>query len=392
MTEEDVRQLVAAGAREASDLEFKVSLYPIDSVDSKVRNEARRELFGDLIAMANSGDATLIIGIEEADEIAIAAPGVDAAQATEFVKKLPELLLRNVEPPLRSVQAEVLSIAGEGNLAFVHLMVRQSPEAPHRDASTRIFYERLGAQRVPMDIERVRTAFLRGELAYITFDEFRSKRIGMLSSSPLPNHTVDHRWWGSGFPVLCLHAAPLHALSRHAKRQIDFRRLKPTETLINAQPVDVSTYNAEGFLRYTKGVQDYGGVGFQVFHSGMYESISAGLLWQGKVTITVDNLVQLIRQSWTHIDVLNRELGESGWLVCISAWGLADANLGLPQRRLASSTISSAEPLICSEVRFDSFPTSVLTFAESISPSLQPLYTAFKLAGVELPLDDRTWK
>jgi predicted HTH transcriptional regulator len=180
MTEEDIRHLVLMGAREGPDLEFKVALYPVDSLDSKVRNDARRELFGDLVAMANSGTATLIIGVEEAEGVAIAAPGVDAAQASEFVKKLPELLLRNIEPPLRSVEAEVLPIAGDGTMAFVTLKVRMSADAPHRDSSTRIFYERLGAQRVPMDIDRVRSAFLSGELAYITFDEFRTKRIESL--------------------------------------------------------------------------------------------------------------------------------------------------------------------------------------------------------------------
>jgi predicted HTH transcriptional regulator len=95
-TEEDIQRLVAVGAREDRGLEFKQALYAIDSSDQKTRNDARRELFGDLIAIANTGDGTLIIGIEEVDEVAVSAMGVDRDDATDFVKKLPELLLRNV--------------------------------------------------------------------------------------------------------------------------------------------------------------------------------------------------------------------------------------------------------------------------------------------------------
>lgn len=388
-SEDAIQRLVASGAREGRTLEFKEEVYDITNKDQNVSSRARRELFADLIAFANTDGGTLILGIEEVDEVAVAAPGVPLDVATDFARRLPELLLRNVEPPLRAVESEVIPLSTDSSKAFVVLRIRRSLDAPHRDASTRIFHERLGAQKNPMDIDRVRVAFLSGEIAYSAFDEFRSRRVAtLLADQSRPGGA----WWGKGFPTICLHAAPFHALTRHARRQIDFRKLNPQSTMANAEVIDATTYNAEGFLRYTKAVEgNQGGFGFQVFHNGMYECIAAGRKWKNALVLVESDIGRLIAQSWNHLKLLQSHLGASPWLASVTTWNLANTELGLPNDRIPKSTVPSDEPIYCNDVRFEELPQTVTEFATMLAPSLQPLYTAFKLPGVELPLSPEWW-
>ena len=162
--------------------------------------------------------------------------------------------------------------------------------------------------------------------------------------------------------------------------------------MANAYSVDESTYNAEGFLRYTRATEGSGGgFGFQIFHNGMYECVAAGTLWQNGLLLRESDLGRQIARSWQHMNLLDAHLGASPWLVSIAVWNLANAQLGLPENRVAKSAAGSDDPIFCNEVRIDELPATAAGFAVEVAPSLQPFYTAFKLPGVMPPLNADRW-
>lgn len=70
---------------------------------------------------------------------------------------------------------------------------------------------------------------------------------------------------------------------------------------------------------------------------------------------------------------------------------LLNAELGLPENRIAKSVAASDDPILCNEVRVDELPETADDFAIEVASSLQPIYTAFKLPGVMLPLNAEWW-
>lgn len=76
VTATDIAALVAAGARETEILDFKRELYGNGDSD-------RRELAGDLAAFGNHRAGILLLGVDEADGVATAAPGVALSEAEE---------------------------------------------------------------------------------------------------------------------------------------------------------------------------------------------------------------------------------------------------------------------------------------------------------------------
>jgi hypothetical protein len=75
LTADHVRGLVASGAQEAFDLDFKAALYGRGDSD-------RRALAGDVAALANTAGGVIVVGVREDEQArATAAPGVEVTDA-----------------------------------------------------------------------------------------------------------------------------------------------------------------------------------------------------------------------------------------------------------------------------------------------------------------------
>jgi len=122
MTHASVASLVPNGVVESYDLEFKGQIYGRS-------DKEKRDLAGDVAALANTAGGVILLGIEEDDQArACAAPGVPLSDAE--VGRMRQVVASQVSPlPLFDVlQVEDPAQPGHG---FVVLAVPRSPAAPH---------------------------------------------------------------------------------------------------------------------------------------------------------------------------------------------------------------------------------------------------------------------
>jgi hypothetical protein len=137
-----IRHLVEDRVREDTDLDFKGTLYPQN-------DDGREELAKDVAAMANTRGGLIVLGVEERDEVAVAAPGV--ALDSDEEQRMLAIVKSRIRPLLPSF--EILPLRGEDpSRGFFLLVVGVSELKPHlvvtgSSSKPRLAYpRRFGAQ------------------------------------------------------------------------------------------------------------------------------------------------------------------------------------------------------------------------------------------------------
>jgi len=122
VTYEQVTSLVANGVPEATDLDFKETLYGFD-------DKAKRDLAGDVGALANAAGGVIVLGIgEDSQGRAARAPGVALTDAEQV--RIRQIVASQLAPlPL----FDVVPVADPGSpeTGFLLLAVPRSVMAPH---------------------------------------------------------------------------------------------------------------------------------------------------------------------------------------------------------------------------------------------------------------------
>jgi hypothetical protein len=122
VTHAHIADLVTAAVPEAYDLEYKAELYGKS-------DKEKRDLAGDIAAMANTAGGLLVLGIAEDDQArAAAAPGV--ALSDEEVRRIHLIAAAQVAP---SPTFDVLQIENpkQSGHGFMLIAVPRSPMGPH---------------------------------------------------------------------------------------------------------------------------------------------------------------------------------------------------------------------------------------------------------------------
>ena len=154
----DLEALVASQARETDELEFKGKPYRPDrwiETGDRVGDYARDEILGEIVAFANAGGGTLILGMHETKE---------TPRRAERLEKLPNcesLALRLldacedvIEPRLASINGRALP--DESGAGYVLMRVAKSPIGPHRLSATREFLVRRGERASKMSVREIK--------------------------------------------------------------------------------------------------------------------------------------------------------------------------------------------------------------------------------------------
>ena len=133
LTCETIEQIVDQKVREDTDLDFKATLYGNGDSD-------RRDLAGDVAALANTVGGLLLLGVAEEDGAAIAAPGVAISEAE--VLRMRQILASFVAVDIHQIERS----GGEG---FYAVEVPRSTDAPHAvRVNTALRYPRRDGQHI----------------------------------------------------------------------------------------------------------------------------------------------------------------------------------------------------------------------------------------------------
>lgn len=120
LTAEHIRRLVDNAVREDVDLDFKEACYG-------KRDSEKRDLAGDVAALANTLGGVLILGLKDEDGTAVGDPGVPLSDAEE--QRMHLILASNVAPHIGNVQIHRIErTKGEG---FYVIEVPRSTAMPH---------------------------------------------------------------------------------------------------------------------------------------------------------------------------------------------------------------------------------------------------------------------
>jgi hypothetical protein len=121
VTEEHLENLVTGGVREDSDLDFKHTRY--GNTDQQ-----RRDLAGDLAAMANSRGGLILIGIHDENDVAVELTPVDLIDGEEA--RIRQIAAGNIAPHLM-FDVRVIESAGDPERGYYLLIVPPSTLRPH---------------------------------------------------------------------------------------------------------------------------------------------------------------------------------------------------------------------------------------------------------------------
>jgi predicted HTH transcriptional regulator len=122
LAEADLLLLVTNSVAEGRDLEYKRD-WPGNSDDD------RKEFLADVSSLANAQGGDLVFGVEDADGIATAIPGVDPTNQDAAILRLENILRDGIEPRLSVRVHWILLSNGRGALV---IRVPGSLAAPHR--------------------------------------------------------------------------------------------------------------------------------------------------------------------------------------------------------------------------------------------------------------------
>jgi len=121
LTAEHIESLVDNRVAEEFDLDFKGSLYGRTDQD-------KRNLGGDVAALANTAGGVIILGVEEEGGHASAAPGVELSD--EEASRIRQIVA-SVVAPMPSFDIVRVTQAGSTTLGYYVIAVPRSPSAPH---------------------------------------------------------------------------------------------------------------------------------------------------------------------------------------------------------------------------------------------------------------------
>lgn len=157
ITKEDIEELL--GWPEGETTEFKKTLSGENGEDGShgdnVTRDAKKAIFKEIVAFANTAGGHLFLGIEESGEKPPTAQSVKPLpRCVELAESLKRSAYSSIDPPIPGLNACGVVTEEDGSSGVVVFRVPQSRSAPHR-SSDRHCYVRRGEESVPISMREI---------------------------------------------------------------------------------------------------------------------------------------------------------------------------------------------------------------------------------------------
>jgi Putative DNA-binding domain len=165
LTQLDLETLREKKWPESQNVEFKSGLSAEHGQDpwykdGKVGDYAKRKLFKEIVAMANSSGGRLFLGVEESSEKPPVAENLrPLPRCDDLAESLERAAYDWIEPPLTPMKVKGVRIGDDGG-GVVVFDVPSSHNAPHRSKDLQC-YTRRGTESVPMTMYEIQDLTLR---------------------------------------------------------------------------------------------------------------------------------------------------------------------------------------------------------------------------------------
>ena len=303
ITLSDIRSLIDNEVGEKKTLEYKRELH-LDTA------EARKEFLADVTSLANADGGDLIYGIEEdgGTNLPTALPGIPIENEDKLILQLEGMLQNGVSPRIPSVLFKVLPLKkGTGVLL---LRMDRSYSAPHRvtHSGHDRFYTRNAKGKYPMDVEELRTAFIRSQGVELKMEEYKLRRLEDIREDR-------YRFFSEGAPKLVLQLLPVAAFATnnlYSVSQIQQAAGPP-------RPGEETKITLEGLIRIDRTAEEDRATGYRQFYKkGMMEQVAkkafyrsangpdpqvVHLIHRAIVATTLINFLEMARQYYRRLEL-----------------------------------------------------------------------------------------
>jgi hypothetical protein len=165
LTQQDLETLCDKRWPESQNVEFKSGLSAEHGQDpwykgGRVAEYAKKKLFKEIVALANSSGGRLFLGIDESSEKPPVAESVcPLPRCHDLAESLERSAYDWIQPPLMPMRVKGVQIGNDGS-GVVIFDVQSSHNAPHRSKDLQC-YTRRGTESVPMTMYEIQDLTLR---------------------------------------------------------------------------------------------------------------------------------------------------------------------------------------------------------------------------------------
>jgi schlafen family protein len=355
--EADLDLLVANSVVEGKTIEYKKVL-PGNSDGEK------KEFLADVSSFANTTGGDLIFGIDEAQGVPTAIPGLVVSDPDAEVLRLDSIINDGLEPRIRFGSGVVRRGAAPSVLI---VKIERSWIGPHRVVfkGHNKFYARNSAGKYQMDVSELRSAFTLASSVTERVREFREHRIVKLHDNKTPVTLV------AGNRRTILHSIPLESFSRSVQYDV-LKYSQPLES-VKFPPVTVGNWctriNLEGLVTYS-GVENGSMSYTQLFRNGTMEAVEAYWLSANGEARTIPYLAleRGLLQYLGKLLEVQKEIGVNPpVVVALTLTGTRGLGMAPDMRSFERGYVIAEDNLVLPEVVVESF-------SESPSKILKPLF------------------
>jgi hypothetical protein len=263
VSEQDLRDLIAAGVPEGLSVEYKRDPYGRADADVK-------EFLKDVTALANSVGGHIVIGIDETGGLPTNIKPISEIDQDSEIQRMESLLRDGVEPRISGVRIRAVSLSSGGYILV--LRVPRSWNPPHRVSArgTNRFYVRNSAGSHEASVDEIRVLFNLSANEIERVRSVRSERVAKILADEGPVSLAADRG------KLIVHIVPLSAFS--SLTRVDLNDVSKHHGLLRPISTNSMTprFNFDGFINVRGGVPCFGYT--QVFRNGVVEATKCGIL------------------------------------------------------------------------------------------------------------------
>ena len=363
IVEADFDKLVESAVREGLLIEFKRDMYG-------GADDEKREFLKDVSSFANSSGGHLIIGMTEAEGIAVAKSPIEG-DSDQHLLRLESLVQSVLEPRIVGIRMRAVPAAAGGHI-FV-LRVPKSWNPPHRVTfkGTNRFYARSSAGAHEVSVEELRAIFGSGASLNDRIVAFRRERLARIDVNdgifPL----------AQALGRLVVHIAPFSAFGSGI--QIDLGEARGVKG--NLVPMGAEgwtdSFNFDGFAVKRTGEQCYGYT--HVFRNGIIEATKVRILGDVRQRVVFayrDFGEDLFAHFPQYMNALERLAVSPPFIIMITLQGMRNAVIPLPGMFGGDSPPAGRDVLELPPQQIDGFG-DIASYQRALGPALDALWNAF---------------
>jgi hypothetical protein len=354
--------LLDGKAAEALTIEYKRDTYGGN-------DDAKAEFLADISSLANSRGGDLLIGIEAPAGVPTSFAAFTGDPDKERLR-LEQMARSGLEPRISNLQTKAVRVASGGWVLIVR--VPRSYSAPHRVVfrGRNRFWARSSAGKYEPNVDELRAMFVFAPQLAERMRDFRLDRVARIAAGDAPVPLRDDC-------CLILHVIPFSHFD--LRPAVSLRALIQNKTRLDpiGTPADATRLNFDGLLAISYPENGTSQSYVQAFRGGAIEAVCSSITgFVGSIDIRrVEHYI--VERSLEYARALDECGAGPPLAVMASVIGVKGRRLTVAGRyEPAQGEIADRDQLHLPEVVLDEMPADILSFAQTLRPTLDQLANA----------------